>query len=103
MGDLWAFPRRLRRSAEPEHPFNSPTANLRLPLRCVMGSGGKQPVEGFSVRLRIHPVFILWPQVAIKTMHHLRHHVYNHDGWIRGRDDLRCQGEHQPPRRYKFD
>lgn len=39
MGDLWALPRRLCRRAEPEHPFNNPTADFRLPLRRIVGSG----------------------------------------------------------------
>jgi len=36
-------------------------------------------------------------------MSHIRHYLYNPDGWIRGRDDLRCEGEHQPFRRWKLD
>lgn len=28
-------------------------------------------------------------------MHHLLHHLYNSDGWIRGRDDLCCEGRYQ--------
>ena len=62
---------------------------------------GSSRLRIFS-RLMIYPVFILWPKVAIKTMHHLRHHLYHGDGWIRDGDDLCRQGEHRPPRKYKL-
>ena len=45
-GDFQAIPRRLCRCTEPEHPFNTSTADIRLPMCRVMDSGGKQPVEG---------------------------------------------------------
>ena len=94
MGDFRTLPWRLCRCAEPEYPFDSPTANICLPLRCIMGSGGTQPVNGSSVRLSLYPVFILWPQVAVKAVHRLLRHFYNHDGWVRDRDGLCCQGKH---------
>ena len=46
--------------------------------------------------LSVPPVFILWPQMAVKTVHYLRGDFYHFDGWIRGGDGLGCQGEHWP-------
>jgi len=47
MGDFWAFPRRLYRRPEPEYPFDPPTADFRLPLRCIMDSGRETTSQSF--------------------------------------------------------
>ena len=64
---------------------------------------GKQPIKESTLRLSLFPVFILWSQVAVETVSYLRRHLYNPDGWVRGRDDLRCEGGHRPFRGWKPD
>ena len=39
-------------------------------------------------------MFVLWPQLAVETMHYLLCCLYSSDGWIRGGNDLCRQGEH---------
>ena len=38
-------------------------------------------------------VLVLWPRVATKTVCRLLCYLRGPDGWIRGGDDLRCEGE----------
>jgi len=64
---------------------------------------GKQPIGELTFRLSLFPVFILWSQVAVETVSYLRRYFYNPDGRVRGRDDLRCEGEYQQFRGWKLD
>ena len=93
MGDFWSLPGRLCGHPEPEHPFDTSTAYIRLPLCSIVGPGGKHPVKEVIHATERLPVSILWSQVAVEEVYRLLYCLYSRDGWIRGWDDLRCRGE----------